>query len=90
MKKTLYSLWYDYQAQISQHIDNPDDERRLLQSEVARLGDQLLDTFSSEQRELFNAFEDAELSLCSASEREAFIRGVSFAVSFLVESVWGD
>ena len=86
MKKTLYDLWYSYQSHIAQDTEQQTEESILLLKEQARLEKQFLEMLSEEQKSLFYIYEDAVNAVSSASEREAFSRGVHFATSFLIEA----
>ena len=84
MKQTLEDLWFSYL------IDAPvrrDGERKKILEEADRLEDKLRAQLSERQLGALNDYEDSMGEICSMDEKEAFVKGVRFAVRFLIEAL---
>ncbi|MBQ8370108.1 MAG: DUF3618 domain-containing protein [Clostridia bacterium] len=84
MSKLLESIWYDY---VSQQPAEVSAEMQALREELGRTSDALWGDLSNTQKEAFLAFESCMNSMSGVSEKDAFVRGVRFAVMFLLSVV---
>ncbi len=87
MKQTLEDLRFSYL------IDSPvkrDRERKKMLEEIDKLEDKLRAQLSERQIGELNDYEDSMGEICSLDEKEAFIKGVRFAVRFMIEALCRD
>ena len=84
MSKLLESIWYDY---ISQQPAELSQEMRALREELNRSNDLLWGDLNNTQKEEFLEFESCMNRMTGAAEKDAFVRGVRFAVTFLLSAV---
>jgi len=70
----LEDLWWDYEAQKTEDKRSSEHKERL--KTLCREEEQLEAVLSDEQKKMFERVSDAEWSLSSVIECEAFIRGL--------------
>lgn len=83
MKTTLEELWYWYQSANP----NMTEEQRKISHDVVEYEARLLAGLTQEQKKALEAYQWHVSEYNSAAERDAFINGIRFAVSFLTESL---
>ncbi|MBQ3604341.1 MAG: hypothetical protein IJA02_10905 [Clostridia bacterium] len=84
MKSMLEDLWYSYL--IEKKIDLSDSDRSVINL-YSEKHDKIFDTLSDTQKRLFESYEDSFSEMCNIYEKEAFIKGVSFAVRLFVSAL---
>ena len=87
MKKTLEELWYSYLLQNSPKMDRA-QEKTL--KRITEDYDGLIQILDETQKEKLRIYETHLNELSDLSEKRAFIKGVRFAASFLVETLYID
>lgn len=85
MKKELEKLWYSYLYE--KPITRTKEEITLIKN-LLSAEKKFLSTLSPEQEKLFDIYDTANLKMNSISEKNAFIKGVTFATHFLIESIY--
>lgn len=85
MSKLLESLWYDYISQESARSD----ELNAVSEKIAQSRDFLLGDLNNEQKSALMEYENCLNQLHAVCEKDAFVRGVRFAVQFLGDAVYG-
>ncbi|MBQ2726269.1 MAG: hypothetical protein IJF78_11235 [Clostridia bacterium] len=86
MNKLLESLWYDY---ISQEPGRLSDELRAVRCELRVKEDALFGELNNTQKSALLEYEDCLNELHAVCEKDAFVRGIRFAVRFLLDAVSG-
>ena len=84
MKSLLDQLWYAY---LNQYPYETDEEIIRLRDDLLSKEQQLRAGFTEEQTKLFFCYNDSVGMLEVVKERNAFIKGVKFAVNFMLESL---
>jgi len=79
--KILKELWKTYQTDHAFTVS--DEEKELMAMLVAYEDKQT--TMTEEQKALVQSIEECWSQMCAVSEREAFIKGVRFAMMFVVD-----
>lgn len=86
MKKTLETLWSAYQMEFPSK--QSEEEKEVLHTLVAA-EDKLLAELNGEQIRTLKVLEDCLGDLECLADKEAFIRGIRFATSYLIEAMCG-
>ncbi len=81
MKQILKKLWETYQTDHAFTVS--DEEKELMAMLVAYEDKQT--TMTEEQKVLVQSIEECWSQMCAVSEQEAFIKGVRFAMMFVVD-----
>ncbi len=84
MKSLLEQLWYAY---LNLYPYENDEEIIRLRDDLLLKEQQLRAGFTEEQTKLFLCYNDSVGMLEVVKERNAFIKGVKFAVNFMLESL---
>ena len=84
MKSLLEQLWYAY---LNLYPYENDEEIIRLRDDLLLKEQQLRSEFTEEQTKLFFSYNDSQGMLEIVKERNAFIKGVKFAVKFFWESL---
>ena len=87
MKKTLEELWYSYL------LENPPKMDRAQAKTLKKITEEyegLIEILDETQKEKLRTYETDLNELSDLSEKRAFIKGVRFAASFLVEALCVD
>ena len=87
MKSILDDLWFNYQAEISARLTA---KKKAINSEVTEKQNRLFDTLTDEQKELFEQYLESQDIFQSASDKDCFIGGVSFAINFIMDAIKAD
>lgn len=84
MNFNLEQLWYAY---LNQYPYENNEEIIKLRDELLQKEQQLRADLSDDQTKLFFRYNESQGMLEIVKEREAFIKGVKFAVNFMLESL---
>ncbi len=84
MKALLEDLWLNYQ--LDKNRDISDESQRLL-SELTEKQNELYSELNESQIELLERYEEIRSMLNCAYEKESFLQGASFAVTFILEAL---
>lgn len=87
MKHLLEELWNSY---LTQKPTEQTEEKRELIDAILEVEDKLREKLDEKQIDLLEQYVDCIGNLHAVSETEAFIAGVRFASSFLVEALGKD
>ena len=87
MKHLLEELWNSY---LTQKPTEQTEEKRELIGAILEVEDKLREKLDEKQIDLLEQYVDCIGNLHAVSETEAFIGGVRFASSFLVEALGKD
>lgn len=82
MKKELDKLWYSYLHE--KPLTRTNEEKSLIEKFLSVEKD-FLSTLNSEQKNKFTIYDDTLSRLNNLSEKNAFIKGVTFAAHFFIE-----
>lgn len=80
MKNLLEDLWFSYL--IEERTVLSDSDRIIVQSSNEKR-EKIYNTLNQEQKNDFDDYEVNSNDICNIYEKEAFIKGVRFAVKFL-------
>lgn len=80
MKNLLEDLWFSYL--IEERVVLSDSDRIIVQSSNAKR-EKIYNTLNQDQKNDFDDNEENSNDICNIYEKEAFIKGVRFAVQFL-------
>ena len=86
MKNLLEDLWFSYL--IEERTVLSDSDRIIVQSSNGKR-DKIYNTLNQEQKKDFDDYEVNSNDICNIYEKEAFIKGVRFAVQFLSGATQG-
>lgn len=84
MKSMLEDLWYSYL--IEKRVEKTDSDRSVINL-YNQKRDEIFNTLSDTQKQLFESYEDSFNEICNIYEKEAFIKGVSFAMNFFASAL---
>lgn len=84
MENTLETLWELLLEKLPPVLDAEENKR--LSDRLRLLRNDLLETLSEEQRQLFMQYEDTLSEHDTFFSKESFIKGVRFGVSFMLEA----
>ncbi len=87
MKMLLEHLWDSYQQQQPK---KEFETRERLFEERDGYEKQLLSNMTEEQKELFKQYAQCVEQIQCFSEKAAYVEGISFGVTFLVEGLYKD
>ena len=79
----LDELWYG--NMVFEAYTAGDREYKKETAKLLTLSEKFLPTLSPEQKEVFNALSDQQLSVHAIAEKDAFISGVRFGVEFMLD-----
>ena len=85
MNKLLESIWYDYAV----HNMRQTGEMKAVSERLSRSREVLMGELNSWQKSALFEFEENLNELHAVYEKEAFVRGVRFAVGIFLDSVHG-
>lgn len=85
MPKLLESLWYNYISQESVRTD----ELNAVSEKISHSREFLMGDLNNTQKEALLEYEDCLNELHAVCEKDAFVRGIRFAVRFLLDAVSG-
>ena len=83
MNNLLNDLWDNYLMELPMEKN---EEKRLILNKVMECEAYLDANLSDEQKQKFHDFDNGLSEVTAINEREAFVRGVRFAVRFILES----
>ncbi len=84
MKTLLEDLWLNYQ--LDKNKDVSAESRRLLY-ELTEKQNELYSELNESQIELLERYEEIRSMLNCADEKESFLQGASFAITFIFEAL---
>ncbi|MBQ9081003.1 MAG: hypothetical protein IJY27_08040 [Clostridia bacterium] len=85
MKKALEDLWY--RRQMENTSKRGTEQEKILATLILN-EEKLRENLNEELTELLNNYENCMNELNSISETQAFIEGVRFAATFLIEAIY--
>lgn len=84
MKNLLEDLWFSYL--IEERVILSDSDNIIVKSSHTKR-DKIYNTLNQEQKKDFDDYEENSNDICNIYEKEAFIKGVHFAVKFLSSAI---
>lgn len=84
MKRTLEAVWEWY---LAEHAEERSEEAKALQRAMIEEADALHELLNDEQTDALQKYEDRMNELASLLESEAFIKGVRFATTYMLEAM---
>ncbi|MBE6605645.1 MAG: hypothetical protein E7635_01225 [Ruminococcaceae bacterium] len=87
MKNLLEELWYSYDMTDT---NENEEQRSELLGLIVRNEDKLKETLNEKEMDTLTKLENCIQELNDLSQKEAFIKGVRFAASFMCEALGFD
>ena len=85
MKRILEDLWYSYQIENVAKFGNEEKE---MANKISIAEETLQKSLTDEQKAALKVYEDCLDEVSAACEKKAFVKGVRFAVGFLLEALY--
>ena len=85
MKKDLEDLWYNYIIEISLKKDK---REKTAISRFVEKEEEIRSMLDEKQLSKLEEYDDAVSEMSSISEKNAFIKGVSFATKFIFQALY--
>ena len=85
MKRILEDLWYSYQMENAVKFGKEEKE---MAKKISIAEDALQKSLNDEQKVALKIYEDCLDEISDACEKKAFIKGIRFAVGFLLEALY--
>ncbi len=87
MKETLEKLWDDYLVESDCKMENQEEIENIRR--IMEIEKEITETFNKESKKLFDEYARLADEEGVRFAKNAFIKGVSFSVSFLIEAIKG-
>lgn len=84
MKKELEKLWYSY---IIEEVSKRNDQEKELIKNWSVKESEFRTKLNDEQKALLEEYDAAVCKMNSASEKNAFVKGIKFATRFFIEAL---
>ena len=85
MKRILEDLWYSYQMENAVKFGKEEKE---MAKKISIAEDALQKSLNDEQKVALKIYEDCLDEISDACEKKAFVKGIRFAVGFLLEALY--
>ena len=83
MKSIIEEIWDNYQVEISETLTK---ETRMKHNEMTERHNELIKSLNSRQKELLDAYLDAQNTFQSASDKICFTDGVKFGIQLILDA----
>ena len=84
MKNLIEDLWFSYLIEERTVLSDSD---RLIVNSSKQKRDKIYNALNREQKTDFDDYEENSNNICNIYEKEAFVKGVRFAVEFLFGAI---
>ena len=84
MKNLIEDLWFSYFIEERTVISDSD---RIIVNSSKQKRDKIYNALNNEQKNDFDDYEENSNNICNIYEKEAFVKGVRFAVEFLFGAI---
>ena len=85
MKRMLEDLWYSYQMENAVKASKPEKE---MAKRISTAEEVLHRSLNDEQKAALKAYEACLDEISGVCEKNAFVKGIRFAVGFLLEALY--
>lgn len=85
MKRVLEDLWYSYQMENAVKVGKEEKE---MAKRISLAEEALHQSLNEEQKAALKVYENCLDEISGVCEKNAFVKGVRFAVNFLLEALY--